>query len=113
MVKWLGFIDNSGARRPLHGSQSVEDVVSHLPGVQATLRQEAQKIGMVADLLLDIRSERRTGASDVLVMQGKLDQYVVLQDNSPGASASERKAAAAGIEMRHRVLHDAVASRTR
>lgn len=113
MAKWLGFIDNSGASRPHYGAGSVGDVVSHLPGVRAAVRTEAQKIGTIADLLLDTRPQQRTGASDVYVTQGELDQYVVLQDNTPGASPEERKAAAAGIEMQHRVLHDALAQRFR
>lgn len=108
VAKWLGFIDNAHRHRPVRGPNSVEDTVSHLPGVQAVIQHEARMIGTHADLLLDQRSRVRTGASQVSVHQAKLDMYVALSDHTPGANPGERKAAAAGIEIEHRVLRDAV-----
>lgn len=108
MAKWLGFIDNSGAERPLSGRRSVEDVVSHVPGVRKALADKAYKGASYADLLLDIRPRHRTGASQIDVQAGDLDYYIVLSDRTPGKSRGWRKGAAYGIEEHHQILRDTV-----
>lgn len=108
MAKWLGWIDNAGARRPLSGPHSVEDVVSHKQKVTGELKAKATLAGIYGELLLDTRSRERTGASRVEVHKGDLDYYVVLRDHTPGKSGDWRHAAASRIEQRHRVLRDGI-----
>lgn len=108
MARWLGFIDNAGKERPLEGPTSVEDVVSHLAPVVKELESKSRLMATYADLNLDLRSRRRTGASQVEIHKGILDRYVVLRDHTPGKSGEWRTEAAAGIEAEHHVLRDAM-----
>lgn len=106
MAEWLGFIYPSGAERPLKGSGSVEDEVSHLPAVKTELKAQASAIAARARSNLSLHHD--TGNARIAVIsppQTKLDWHVALydageQDAVPDRTDNNNKSALS-IELGH------------
>ena len=79
------------------GPGQVADIVSHLPGVQAAVKEHASDAKNQATVLLNTLPRVRTGASQVTMHKGDLDWYVSIVDPSG-------KGGAAGIEKNLHIL---------
>ena len=93
---------------PPKGHNSTGDRVSHTYRVAAAVRLKAMEIAHEASWLLDERSKHRTGASQIHTRHyptTDMDSYVYLEDPW---DKGVMHGAAAGIEMNHNVLRDAV-----
>jgi hypothetical protein len=91
MAEWLGFINASGAERPLKGRGSVEDEVSHLPAVKTELK--AQASALAARTRSNLSLHRDTGNAKVTVIsppKTKLDWHVAIYDAGQGDSVPDR-----------------------
>lgn len=78
--------------------------VAHVPGMRSFLRYAAARVASNAQMLLDTRSEVRTGASQVHADSGKLDGYVWITDHDSETSDE----IAAIISYQHNILWDAL-----
>lgn len=106
MAEWLGFIYPSGAERPLKGSGSVEDEVSHLPAVKAALKAAAHPLAARAQSNLSLH--RDTGSAKVIIVsppRTKLDWHVAIVDPTPADGVADRtdneNKSAISIELGH------------
>lgn len=82
-------------------------IIAHHPEMRGFLKGRADIIATVARVLLDTRSEVRTGASYINTSSGKLDAYVELIDrNYDGSSDGDNTAAM--ISFQHNILWDAI-----
>lgn len=85
--------------------RDTNEKIAHHPGMKPFLRYVAARVASNAQMLLDTRSEVRTGDSMVHAESGKLDGYVYITDrNSEGTSDK----IAAIISYQHNILWDAV-----
>lgn len=106
MAEWLGFINDSGAERPLKGRGSVEDEVSHLPAVKTALRTQASFLAARTRSYLQMH--RNTGHARVAIIRPpttKLDWHVAIydegmQDGVPDRTDNNNKSAIS-LEMGH------------
>lgn len=82
-VEWYG---------PETGRGSLDDTVSHMPGVRRAVESGAKKIGRHAEMLLS--AHHKTGASKI-ELEGApprlLDWYVLLTDPDPGGEGKGGK----------------------
>lgn len=106
MAEWLGFINDSGAERPLKGRGSVEDEVSHLPAVKAELKSAAH--ALAARTSSNLSLHRDTGNARVGIVsppETKLDWHVAIYDAGQGDGVPDRtdndNKSAISIEMGH------------
>jgi hypothetical protein len=82
-VEWYG---------PERGRNSVEDVVSHLPGVRAALAGKAMGMAREAAALLAVHHRKGQAYIDVVgAPPRKLDWYIHLRDADPGGKGKAGK----------------------
>ena len=65
----------------LKGKKYINTVVSHEKGVKDSVHDEAVMIGARAEARLNM-AKHRTGAAQIKVEQGRVDSYVVLDDEA-------------------------------
>lgn len=86
------------------GKGQVAEIVSYSTPVQGKLASEAGRIAGKASAALNSKPKVRTGASQVEIVKGDLDYYVMLKDPSIGKGFG----GAAGIEKTFGILGDSV-----
>lgn len=87
--------------------RDTNEKIAHHPGMKPFLRYVAARVASNAQMLLDTRSEVRTGDSFVRAESGKLDGYVYIIDrNYDGTSTGDETAAI--ISYQHNILWDAL-----
>lgn len=80
------------ARVTLIGQKKMNKVISHEPGVIASVRSQAQRIGSKAEARL--ASHRHSGHASISITYGETDSFVNLDDE-----------AALSIEFGHGLVH--------
>ncbi len=68
------------ARVTLIGDKAMNHVVSHLPGVRASVRSQAQRIGAKAEAKL--RAHFYEGEASISITYGDTDSFVNLDDEA-------------------------------
>ena len=86
--------------------RDTNEKIAHHPGMRPFLRYVAARVASNAQMLLDTRSEVRTGDSRVHAESGKLDGYVYITDRNVKGETSDKIAAI--ISYQHNILWDAV-----
>lgn len=68
--------------------QELEAYIAHLPGVHDAVGRKGRSIAGLAEAYLDTRPKHRTGKSRVVVEHGRLDTYVILDDERDERAAA-------------------------